>query len=283
MALAPRRAVRRLQPTGSGLVGLVVVLIVFLGAAFAPLVAPHDPVVQTLAKRLTPPLVDATYPLGTDALGRDMLSRLLYGARLSLLVGLASVLLAGSLGVGLGLLAGYHGGWLDALIMRVADIQLSVPFLVLAIAVVSVLGAGLTNVVLILALTSWVTYGRLIRAEVLTLRHRDFVDAARLLGASDMRVLASHILPNVAASIIVVATLEVARMILAEASLSFLGLGVQPPDPAWGTMVADGRELLGISWWVSTLPGLAILITLLGINSVGDWLRDVLDPTVRLN
>jgi peptide/nickel transport system permease protein len=208
-------------------------------------------------------------------------SRLLYGARVSLLVGFAAVLVAGAVGVALGLVAGYYGGRLDDLLMRVGDVQLAFPVLVLAIAVLSVLGASLGNVIVVLGVTGWVTYARIARAETLSLRQRDFVEGARALGARDGAILWRHILPNVLPPITVVATFSVARTIIAEASLSFLGLGIPPPAPSWGAMLDEGRNYLTTGWWLALFPGLAILLLVLGINLVGDWLRDALDPRVE--
>lgn len=281
-----RKPKRRRHPLSSGgATGLIIVSVVVAAAALATIVAPHEFAAQDLINRFQPPVWSGgsqLYLLGTDGLGRDILSRLLVGTRISLAIGVLTVLLAGSSGLLLGLVAGYFGGRAESVIMRAADIQLSVPFLVVAIALVSVFGPGLEKMILILVLFGWVDYCRVVRAEVLSLKSREFVDAARVIGSSNARILFAHILPNVTSSIIVVATLQVARMILAEASLSFLGLGVQPPNPAWGAMVAEGREVITVAWWVSTLPGLAILVTVLGINMVGDWMRDVLDPTLRI-
>ena len=267
-----------------GISGLMLVAAVVGTAIFAPIVAPHSPLAQDISKRLMPPFWlsgSMANPLGTDLLGRDILSRIIYGSRISLFVGVSSVAAAGTVGILLGLLAGYYRGRLDNIIMRVIDVQLAIPFLVLAVAVVAVLGASLRNIIVVLGLTGWVTYGRIVRGEVLSVREKEYVEAARLVGCRDHRIMFRHILPNVSASIIVVATLQVAQMIIAEASLSFLGLGVQPPTPTWGGMVADGRDYLADAWWVSAFPGLAIMFAVLGINLLSDWLRDYLDPTLK--
>ena len=260
-------------------------LAVLLCALLAPRLAPRDPDEQDLTARLLPPSWQAGgmpgYLLGTDALGRDMLSRIVYGARISMIVGFAAVTVQAGVGCMLGLASGYYGGRLDALFMRIADIQLAVPFLVLAIAVMAVLGAGLRNVILVLGISGWVIYGRVIRSEVLAIRVNEYVEATRALGSSSARIMFRHILPNVSSSLLVISTLEIARLIIAEASLSYLGLGVQPPTATWGGMVADGRNWIMTSWWVSTLPGAAIFLTVLSVNVVGDFLRDLLDPRLR--
>jgi peptide/nickel transport system permease protein len=276
---------RALRTNVGVLTSSIVLAAVLISALFAPVLAPHDPAEQNLEARLIPPFWTREgtleHPLGTDALGRDLLSRIVYGTRVSLLVGFMAVAVQGAIGVIVGLTTGYYGGWLDAAVMRVADIQLAVPFFVLAIAVMTVLGPGLRNVVLVLGVTGWVLYGRVVRSEVLSVRERDYVESARALGASGTKILFKHILPNVFSSFLVISTLEVARMIIAEASLSYLGLGVQPPTPTWGGMVADGRNWLMTSWWVSTLPGVAIFCTVLAVNIIGDFLRDWFDPTLR--
>jgi peptide/nickel transport system permease protein len=262
-----------------------VLLAVFLCAVFAPALAPRDPDEQDLTARLLPPAWlaggVAEYPLGTDALGRDLLSRIIFGARVSMLVGFAAVAVQAGVGCLLGLVSGYVGGRTDAVFMRIADVQLAIPFLVLAIAVMAVLGAGLRNVILVLGISGWVIYGRVIRSEVLTIRVNEYIEAARALGSGSARIMFRHILPNVVSSLLVISTLEVARMIIAEASLSYLGLGVLPPTPTWGGMVSDGRDWIMTSWWVSTLPGAAIFITVLSVNVVGDFLRDRFDPRLR--
>jgi peptide/nickel transport system permease protein len=266
-------------------IGATLVAVIVLAAALAPWLAPADPSAQDISRRVRPPFWsggDLSDPLGTDALGRDMLSRLLFGARVSLLVGLSAVAIQGAVGATLGLAAGYFKGRSDMLIMRVADLQLSIPPVVLAIAVIAVLGPSLVNVILILGLTGWPYYGRLVRSEVLSVRERDFVLAARSIGASHSTIVRRHVLPNVTTSLIVAATFAVPLMIVAEASLSFLGMGVPPSVPTWGAMVADGRDYLAVAWWVATLPGLAILWVVLGINLLGDGLRDALDPRTRV-
>ena len=267
-------------PFAAAIVGAVI-----LCGLLAPMLAPYDPLDQILEERLTPPCWEpdgsSHHLLGTDALGRDILSRIIYGARISLVVGFAATAVQGTIGVILGLTAGYYGGWVDNVVMRVADVQLAIPFFVLAVAVMAVLGGGLRNVIIVLGITGWVTYGRVVRSEVLSVRERDYVEAARAVGGSSLRIIFRQVLPNVSTSILVISTLEVARMIVAEASLSYLGLGVQPPTPTWGGMVADGRSWLVTSWWVSALPGVAIFVTVLAVNIVGDFLRDMLDPTLR--
>jgi peptide/nickel transport system permease protein len=270
---------------GVAWLGLAVVVASVVLAATAPALAPDDPARNDLLERLTPPMWmdggSARHPLGTDTLGRDVVSRLLYGARVSLLVGFSAVLVAGALGLVLGMVAGYYGGRVDDALMRVGDVQLAFPALVLAIAVLAVVGSGLANIVLVLGVTGWVTYARIARGETLSLRRREFVESARALGAGDAAILWRHVLPNVLPSITVVATFSVARTIIAEASLSFLGLGLPPPAPSWGSMLDEGRNYLTTGWWLALFPGLAILVVVLGINVVGDWLRDALDPRVE--
>jgi peptide/nickel transport system permease protein len=254
-------------------------------AVCAPFVATTDPTSLSLGARLQPPFGVGGRPdhlLGTDGLGRDILSRLLYGARVSLLVAVASVSLSCSLGVTLGLLAAYYGGPLDDLIMRLADIQLAFPAIILFIGVLAVLGPGLGNLIWVLGLSGWVVYGRVVRGAALALREREFVLAARTLGAADVRIIARHILPNVVAPVIVLVTFSAASVIIAEASLSFLGLGVPATVTSWGSMLADGQDTLRQAWWPSTLPGVVIALTALAINTLGDWLRDTLDPRLRI-
>jgi peptide/nickel transport system permease protein len=261
--------------------GAVIVLAAVVLAAAAPALAPADPIRNALLDRLTAPTWDRAHPLGTDTLGRDVASRLLYGARVSLVVGFSAVLLAGAVGVAAGLVSGWYRGWVDDLVMRLGDVQLAFPVLVLAVAVLAVLGGSVLNLIVVLGVTGWITYARIVRGEVLTLRERDFVAAARALGAGDAWILGRHLLPNVLPPITVVATFSVARTIIAEASLSFLGLGVPAPEPSWGAMLDEGRNYITTGWWLALFPGLAILLLVLGINLVGDWLRDVLDPRLE--
>jgi peptide/nickel transport system permease protein len=279
------------------IIALVILGIVVISAVFAPFLAPYNPNLVDVEQRLLPPAFaggDPAHPLGTDGLGRDVLSRLIYGARVSLVVGVMAVAVAGTLGVTLGLTAGFFGGRIDDGIMRVADIQLAFPFILLAISILAVLQARrgveanisnfqrLVPLILTLGVAQWVTYARMSRSVTLSLREKEFVEAARALGDSKRSIIFRNILPNGLAPLIVIASFNVASTILAEAALSFLGLGVPPAIPTWGGMLADSRELLvsGV-WWLATIPGLAIMFTVLSINVLGDWLRDFLDPRLR--
>jgi peptide/nickel transport system permease protein len=270
----------RLATVGAIIVGLVV-----LAALTAPLLATTDPIEQDLTVALKPPfwMQDGSlhHPLGTDHLGRDVYSRAVYGARISLTISVLAALLGAVVGVALGLIAGYRRGRADMVIMRIVDLNLAFPLILLALAVVALLGANLRNLVIVMAITTWTIYARVVRGLSLTLRERDFVQAARALGAHDARIIVRHILPNVAAPVLVIWTLEVARVILMESALSFLGLGVPPPTPTWGRMLAEGRDYLTVAGWIAIFPGLAIMVTVLGINFLGDGLRDLLDPRLR--
>lgn len=265
--------------------GLVVFLLIVLVAIFAPLIAPHDPAMQVRGSFLVPPVWEAggswEFILGTDAVGRDILSRILYGARFSLFIGLVVVALAVTVGVIVGLIAGYFRGAVDTIIMRLMDIILAFPSLLLALVLVAVLGPGLTNAMIAIALVLQPHFVRLTRAAVMAEKGRDYVTAAKVAGASDLRLMFKTILPNCTAPLIVQATLSFSNAILDAAALGFLGMGAQPPTPEWGTMLAEAREFILRAWWVVTFPGLAILITVLAINLMGDGLRDALDPKLK--
>jgi peptide/nickel transport system permease protein len=261
----------------------VLIVLAWLGVGLVgPVVIPGDPNGQELADALRPPAWleggVREQPLGTDHLGRDILVRIVYGARTSMLVGVSAVTLAAVAGALAGLFAAEWGGTVDEVLMRVADIQLSIPFILLAITVLALLGGSMGSMVLVLVLAGWVIYARVLRAELLYLREVEYVQGARALGASRLRVIFRHLLPNTAGMVVVVATLELANVIILEAALSFLGVGIGPPEVSWGTMLADGRDYLTTEWWIATLPGVAIAVTILGVNLVGDWVRDVLDP-----
>jgi peptide/nickel transport system permease protein len=267
------------------LLGMIIIGLMLTLAVTAPFLTSHDPAQIDIVKRLKAPGWQdengLVHLLGTDTLGRDVWTRLAYGTRISLLVGFTAVLIAGTLGVMLGLVAGFFRGALDDLIMRIADIQLAFPFILLAISVIAVLGPGVFKVIAVLGISGWVQYGRIVRGQVMSLREQEFVLAGRAIGAPNGRIILRHILPNTWAAVIVIASFSVAGTILAESSLSFLGLGVPPEIPTWGGMLAEGREYLALAPWLATFPGLAIALTVFGINVVGDWLRDYLDP--RLN
>src|SRR5438445_2155071 len=277
---------KRLARRRTALFGLAVVAVVILSAVGAPLVTVFDPIEQDINQRLREPgwrnAAGQAHLLGTDHLGRDILARIIYGSRVALVVGLSAVLISGVLGMAIGLVSGYFGGKVDDFFMRLADIQLAFPFILLAIAVIGVLGPSLRNIIVVIGVSSWVVYARVVRGEVLSIRERAFVQAAIALGSRDGRVLVRHVLPNAFTPWLVVATLDMARVIVIESALSFLGLGVQPPTPTWGGMLADGRVYLSTAWWLATFPGLAILVTVLGINLLGDGLRDTLDPRLKV-
>jgi len=267
-------------------VGVFVLLFVIISALVPDLIAPHNPNEQFLAIRLRPPLTGfgttQRHLLGTDQLGRDILSRVIHSARTSVIIGLMVVLVSGTIGVTVGMLCGYLRGIVDDVLMRLADIQLAFPFILLAIAIIGVLGNSVRNVIVAVGIANWVIYARVVRGETLAVREKAYVEAARSIGASNLRVVLLHILPNVSPSIIVISTFGVASAILAEAGLSFLGLGVPLSVPTWGSMLADGRRFVDTSWWLAVFPGIAIFLTVLAINLLGDYLRDVLDPYVQM-
>lgn len=280
-----QRAIRNLWRRKLSSIGLLVVALVVIAAVFAPWLAPHSPTAQSIELKLLPPFfmenARPEFLLGTDHLGRDILSRLIFGSRISLIVGLSAVLIGGGLGTMLGLIGGFFGGRLDDVIGRLGDVQLAFPFTLLALAVMAVLGTGVWKTIIVLGVAGWVIYARVIRSEVLGLREREFVIASRALGNRDSKTIQKHILPNVLGTLIVLSTLEVPRIMIAESALTFLGLGIQPPTVTWGGMLADARNYINTHWWVAAFPGLALQITVLGMNLVGDWLRDTLDPRFR--
>ena len=267
---------------GAPVLATLLVALFVLAAASAPWIAPHDPAGQNFLAALAPPFWEGegslANPLGGDNRGRDILSRIIYGARLSLVISVFAIALAGGVGVLLGLLAGYAGGAIDALVMRIVDAFLAMPFILMALGFVAALGPSVTNIIIVMGITNWARYARLVRGEVLSVKSRDFVALARVAGQPPWRIGVKHILPNVTNSIIVLATLDLGRVIILESSLSFLGLGVQPPDISWGLMLADGRAYMTVAWWLMVMPGMAILLAVLSLNIFGDWLRDRLDP-----
>ncbi len=270
---------RRLRKNKRAMIGLYIVVIVFLLAILAPVVSPYSPTKISLKNKLDAP--SSAHWLGTDKLGRDVLARIIYGSRISILVGIIAVGISGTIGIFLGAIAGYFGKWIDVFIMRLVDILLAFPSILLAIALVAVLGASLFNVILAIALVSWVGYARMVRGEFLRLKELEFVEGARAMGLSDFKIIFKHILPNAMAPVIVMATLGLAGAIISESSLSFLGLGVQPPTPSWGGMLSEGRTVIRQAWWIPTFPGIAILLTVLAFNLLGDGLRDALDPKMK--
>lgn len=281
-----RRALRSLIRAKWPLIALVILGIVVFVGIFGSSLAPMDPNRQNIMQRLAAPLTEgkrhAIYWLGSDGLGRDVLSRLLYGARISLMVGISAIVVGGTLGVVAGLVSGYFGGWIDDVIMRLGDIQLAFPFILFAILFLVVLGPGVMNIILVLGIGQWVTYARIVRAQTLSLREKEFVEAARAIGDSTGSIIFRTILPNIVAPLTVVASFNVASVILAEASLSFLGLGVPPSVPTWGSMLAESRDqLIANNWWLALYPGLTIVVTVLSFNILGDWLRDFLDPQLK--
>jgi peptide/nickel transport system permease protein len=262
----------------------IVAALLFCGL-FAPFLTPHSPVEGSLADRLAPPIGMAGskpgHPLGTDRLGRDTLSRLLYGARISFTVSVLGITLTGTLGSFLGLLAGFLGGWVDAVLMRLVDISLSLPGILIAVLLSVVFEPSFTNVIIVVVFLLWPSYARLVRGETLAVKQQEFVALARIAGCPGLTIMFRHIVPNLLPSVLVLATLHVGYVIVLEAALSFLGVGIPPPTPSWGVMVADGRGLIEQAWWISILPGIAILVTVLSLNILGDWVRDRLDPKLR--
>lgn len=276
---------RRILGRSSGSIGIAILVVMIAMAALASWLAPYDPNAQSLLSRLKPPVFAGgtwKHILGTDHLGRDLLSRLMYGARVSLFVGFSTALIAGLIGTTVGIVAGFYDGWIRSVLMRIVDVFLAIPYILFAVAVVGALGAGITNLILVLACTRWVQFARIVYGQTLSVREKEYIEAARVRGNSQWRIILAHVLPNVSTPIIVVMTLEVAFMIIMESALTFLGLGVSPSTPTWGWMLAEGKDYMSIAWWLSVVPGVAIVATVLGINLFGDALRDTLDPRLKL-
>lgn len=265
--------------------GLICLTAVAVMTLFAPWLSPHGPLVQNLGDIAKPPTISlhgfGPYPLGTDELGRDLLSRVMFGSRTIVVICTVAVVVGGGVGSIAGMLAGYAGRWVDALTMRLVDVQLTMPAILLALTLIAVLGANTGNLIIVLALTGWPSYARVVRAEVLSVRQREFVQAADQFGGSSFYVITRHILPNVMGTIVVLASLDFGRVALVESALSFLGLGVQPPTPDWGAMLASGSQYLSTAWWIPTMPGVALTMLILGVNLVADWLRDMLNPRIQ--
>lgn len=277
--------VREVARRRSALAGGILLFVIFMVSLFFPLVYSVDPLAQDLMARFRPPVWEnggsLSHILGTDNLGRDILARILYGSRVSLLVGFSAVLIGECIGILLGLISGYYGGRLDSVIMRTADIFMAYPFMLLTISIIAVLGNSMFNLILVLGLSDWVIYARTIRGSVLSLKEKEFVESARAVGTGHVAIIRRHIFPNVISPLLVLGTLRVANIIIWESGLSFLGMGVPPPAPTWGRMLAEGRVYIADAWWLVTFPGLAIMVTILSINLLGDGLRDALDPRLR--
>ncbi len=277
---------KRFISNPGAVIGLLILLVIITVAIFAPFLAPHNPDEVDPIKRFRPPFWvtpkgSTDYLLGTDAVGRDILSRIMFGARVSLLIGLVSVALSCLIGVTLGLLAGYYGKWVDNLVSRLLEIQLAYPLILFAISITAVLGSSLPNLIAVLAIANWPVYTRIVRGQVLSIKEQQYIEAVRSIGCRNYQIIFKHILPNALPSVLVLATLQLATVLILEAGLSFLGLGVEPSIPTWGSMLNEGRNYILTAWWAETFPGLAITLTVLGVNLFGDWLRDVLDPKLR--
>jgi len=275
-----KKVLQTLYQNKLAMAGLLIVTILVVCAAFAPLIAPHDPVEQDYSSTLLPPL-SKNHVLGTDALGRDILSRIIYGTRYALLIGVAVVSIEVFIGMLLGLTAGFYGGFIDNILMRLYDVMLAIPTIVLALAIAGALGGGIINMIIAIGVSGWREFARLARGTTLSIKENTYVESARSIGASDFRIIVKHILPNLLGPVIVFVSLYIPFAILWAAALSFLGLGAQPPLPEWGAIISGGRDYLSTAWWIATFPGLAIMFTVLGFNFLGDGLRDALDPRLR--
>lgn len=269
-----------LSRSWTGMTGFIIIILLILISIFGNVIVPYDPLHAEFGKKLLPPLSEG-HILGTDQLGRDVLSRLILGARISVTIGIATVFIAGVFGTIVGVISGYFRGWIDVVLMRIVDVQLSFPFILLVLVINAVIGTGLRNIIISLAIGGWVIFARVVRSEVLALREQEFITACIATGVSRIGILIKHIIPNLFTPLIILCSLQVATFIIAEASVSFLGFGVQPPTPAWGNMLAEGRDYIFTSWWLITFPGIAIVLTALGVNFFGDWLRDTLDPELK--
>jgi len=280
-----KSALRRILRRSSGAIGLSILFVMIGMAVLAPVLAPYDPNAQSLLMRMKPPVFAGgtwKHILGTDQLGRDLLSRVMHGARISLFIGITTSLIACVIGTVVGIVAGFYPGMVRSFLMRIVDVFLAIPYILFAVAVVGALGAGIANLILVLACTRWVQFARIVYGQTLSVREKEYVEAARVRGNSQFRILTAHILPNVSTPVIVVMTLEFAFMIIMESALTFLGLGVSPSIPTWGWMLAEGKDYMSIAWWLSVVPGVAIVATVLGINLFGDALRDTLDPRLKI-
>lgn len=269
-----------LSRSWTGMLGFTIIVILLMLSIFGQWITPYDPMYAEFSKKLLPPLTDG-HLMGTDHLGRDILSRIIMGARVSVIIGLTTALVAGTIGTIIGIIAGFFRGWIDVVLMRIVDVTLSFPFILLVLVVNAVLGAGLKNIIISLAIGGWVIFARVIRSEVLALREKEFITACIATGVSRLEILIKHIVPNLFTPIIILASLQIGTYIIAEASISFLGFGVQPPTPAWGNMLNEGKDFIFSSWWLIMFPGISIVLTALGVNLFGDWLRDTLDPELK--
>jgi len=269
-----------LSRSWTGMLGFLIIVLLILLSLFGEWLAPFDPLHAELGKKLLPPMTDG-HILGTDQLGRDIFSRIISGAKVSVIIGLAIVLIAGVFGTIVGVIAGFYRGWIDVVLMRIVDVQLSFPFILLVLVINAIIGTGLRNIIISLAIGGWVIFARVIRSEVLALREQEFIMACTATGVSRFEILLKHIVPNIFTPMIILASLQIGTFIIAEASVSFLGFGVQPPEPAWGNMLNEGKDYIFSSWWLITFPGIAIVLTALGVNLFGDWLRDTLDPELK--